>query len=99
MKKATHSYVASLPCGCGVAICLDTVDYPRDTAESVATMISDGYQVQRYEHEQALAAFLKRCDKYPHEDWQKRNEAARAKRQSQLPLAVIPPSLGAQEAP
>ena len=88
LEPSTHSFVASLPCGCGVAICLDEVDYPKDTAASVASFIKDGYQVDRMEHPQAVEAFQRQCENYPHEDWQKRNEAASLKGRSKLPLEV-----------
>ena len=81
-KKATHSYVASMPCGCGVAICLDEVDFPKDTAKSVASFIKDGYSVQRLDRQSAVDAFCFHCEKYPHTDWQKRHEEARLKRNS-----------------
>jgi hypothetical protein len=74
-NMGTHCYVGQLACGCGVALVRDMPDYKKDTAESVAQMVKDGYEVQRLPHEQACDAFAAKCSAYPHEAWQLRLEA------------------------
>ncbi len=47
MRTNTHYYSGSMPCGCVCALVVDEVDYPADTAESIAEFITLGYTVVR----------------------------------------------------
>ncbi len=80
MNLGTHCYVGSMACGCGVALVRDMPEYPKDTAADVAGLIRSGYTVQRLPHEEACEAFQVKCANYPHTDWQRRNEMAKAGR-------------------
>lgn len=70
-------YVATLGCGCGCAICVDDANYLDD----VNRWKDDGYHVAHLPSREASQAFQFRCDRYPHTNWQKRNERARLARQ------------------
>lgn len=49
--RATHDYVGFWKdCDCIVAVCVDLIDHPRETAKDVADFIRRGYRVQRYSH-------------------------------------------------
>lgn len=48
MNNNTHVYLGTLPCGCRVAAAVDVVDNKKQTARSVAEMITNGYAVSRH---------------------------------------------------
>jgi len=63
---------------------IDDPVHAKDTASDVSDMISRGLTVQRFVQAEAVVAFSAHCENYPHEDWQKRHEAARLKRAAML---------------
>lgn len=87
--NGTHSYVGSLPCGCGCSIVCDWPEHSKDTAKDVADMISRGLHVQRLARDPAVKAFMAKCERYPHEDWQRRHEEAREARKAVVAQKVL----------
>jgi hypothetical protein len=61
-KPVTHVYFGVKACGCRVAVVVDDPQYPKDTADTVAEFIRDGYTVERaVYHDETIGQMLKRC--------------------------------------
>lgn len=97
MSIGTHAFVGSLRCGCGVAFVCEEPDFPKDTAKDVAGMIKRGLVVQRFDHASANVAFQQHCAEYPHTEWQRKIEAARAARESAKAVDAVDPPCGKRE--
>lgn len=91
INTGTHCYVGQLACGCGVSLVRDMPQFKKNTAKDVADMVKRGLNVTRLEHDAACAAFSQKCPAYPHEEWQKRIEAARQAKAG-VKLSALPPS-------
>lgn len=60
-------YVATKPCGCTVAGCVDDPAYRKDNAKEIARWIREGYKVDRLPEEDGRT-MLKSCKCQPKAD-------------------------------
>jgi hypothetical protein len=55
LRISTHTYLAVKPCGCNVAMVVDTSD--RETARCVGRWIREGLAIERVTHDEARERF------------------------------------------
>ena len=48
MSKNTHAYVAKAPCGCLVAVMVDSEENKKDVAKEIAGFIRSGLTIERH---------------------------------------------------